>query len=93
MPAVTSGSISFHRDVMNDCIRSVSCRFLFLALLWQTTFLPSRCFQEDFLGLVGFDCELVIGAFVTACWAFSFVRIGVVKNEEVRPAHVIDVVV
>ena len=93
MPAVTSGSISFHTDVMNDCIRSVSCRFLCLALLRQRAIFPSRCSQEDFLGLVGFDGELVIGAFITALWAFSGVRIGVVENEEVRPAHVISVVV
>ena len=76
---------------MNDWIRSVSCRFLFLARLRQRAFLPSRCSQEDFLGLVGFDGELVIGAFVLALWACSGVRIGVVKNEEVRPTHIIGV--
>ena len=33
----------------------------------------------------------MIGAFVFALPAFSFVRTGVVKNEEVRPAHFIGV--
>ena len=78
---------------MNDCIRSVSCRFLCLARLRQRAFLPSRCSQEDLLGLAGFDGELVIGASVTAHGASSGFRIGVVKNEEVRPAHVRGVVV
>ena len=62
-----------------------------LALLRLTAFLPSRCFQVNFLGLAGLEGELVIGTSASAFCCLSGVRFGVVKNEVVSPAHVIGV--
>ena len=45
------------------------------------------------MGRFGFDGELMIGASATAGWTLSGFCVGVVKNEEVGPAHVLSVVV
>ena len=73
--------------------RIVPCISLCFTFLRQSALLPSRSFQEHFLGLFGFDGELVMGAFVLAGFVCSGFGIGVVKNEEVSPAHVRSVVV
>ena len=78
----------FHIDVVPD-FRISSL----LALLRLTALFPSRCSEENFLGLVGFDGELVVGASAFAISFLSGVRLRVVKNQEVGPAHAIGVVV
>ena len=78
----------FHIDVVPD-FRISSL----LALLRLTALFPSSCSQENFLGLLGFDGELVVRASAFAISSLSGVRLGVVKNEEVRSAHAIGVVV
>ena len=72
---------------MPDC-RSLE---VLLALLRLTAFLPSRCSQVNLLGLAGLHGELVIGTSAFAFCCLSGVRLGVVKNEVVSPAHVIGV--
>ena len=78
----------FHGDVVPD-FRISSL----LALLRLTALFPSRCSEENLLGLLGFDGELVVGASAFAVSFLSGVRLRVVKNQEVRPAPAIDVVV
>ena len=62
-----------------------------MAFLWHTTVLPSRCSQDHLLGLCGLDGELVIRAGALAGLSLSSVFVGIVKDQEVSPAHALSV--
>ena len=91
VPAVAAVMTCVHLNVVSSKISSVLCLDLFLALLWHTAVLPSRCSQDDLLGLFGFDGELVIGASAFAGIYLSSFSVCIIKDEEVRPAHVVSV--
>ena len=64
---------------------------LLIALLRRTTTIPGRNLQVGFLVSLGPDREFMVGACTAAIVRLSGLGVGVIKDEEGGPAHVVGV--